>query len=840
MLENKDSLREMPVVADTRDFDRSSGNWLERLVFNHRVVMLLVCIVLTAIFATQIPKLQVSASFEKTLPVGHQYIKNYQANRAELRGLGDSVRVVVENPGGDIFDPQYLATLAKINDEIFLLPGVDRTWQRSIWAPVVRWTEVTEEGFSGGPVMPQDFDGSPAMVEKLKINIKRAGLIGSLVANDLKSSMIVVPLRDVDAQGKPLDYHTLATALEAIRAKYETGADSTVAAGQTRGVKIYVVGFAKLVGDLIDGLVKVMSFFAAAAVVAAVIIYLYTRCLRSTFIVVMCSVVAVTWQLGLLVMLRYELDPFSALVPFLIFAIGVSHGAQKMNGIMQDVGRGTNKLVAARYTFRRLFMAGATALLADAVGFAVLMVIDIPVIRDLALTASMGVAVLIFTNLLLLPVLLSFTGVSLKAAQRSLKEEQAENRNRGVGAIWGMLDRLTERRWATATVLIAAALGVGGYLVSLNLQTGDVDPGAPELRAESRYNRDDAYIAANYGISSDVFAVMVKTPPDQCRSYQTLVEVDRLSWALEQLPGVQRTASLTDTVRSYSAGSFEGNPKWLTVSSNQAVIDPQVNVALGWNSEFLTPTCSLTPVLAYLTDHKAETLTRLVETVKAFAAEHDTPERQFLLAAGNAGIQATTNIVVKAANVHMLLYVYAVVIVLCAVAFRSWRAVLVAILPLILTSVLAEALMVLLGIGVKVATLPVIALGVGIGVDYSLYLLSAQMAFLRAGEPLAEAYRHAVAFTGKVVALVGVTLAAGVITWAWSPIRFQADMGILLTFMFVVNMIGSLVLVPALSHFFLRHIGADQRKHIGPGTPPRGGAVEVHHAEVQTRHKRAV
>jgi len=830
----------MPVVADIRDFDRGSGNWLERLVFNHRVVMLLVCIVLTMIFAAQVPKLQVSASFEKTLPVGHQYIKNYQENRAELRGLGDSVRVVVENPNGDIFDPQYLATLAKINDEIFLLPGVDRTWQRSIWAPVVRWTEATEEGFSGGPVMPQDFDGSPAMVEKLKINIQRAGLVGSLVANDFKSSMIVVPLRDVDAQGKALDYHVLATALEAIRARYETGAGIAAAAGQTRGVKIYIVGFAKLVGDLIDGLVKVMSFFAAAAVIAAVIIYIYTRCLRSTFIVVMCSVVAVTWQLGLLVMLRYELDPFSALVPFLIFAIGVSHGAQKMNGIMQDVGRGTNKLVAARYTFRRLFMAGATALLADAVGFAVLMVIDIPVIRDLALTASMGVAVLIFTNLLLLPVLLSFTGVSPKAAQRSLKEEQAENRNRGIGAIWGMLDRLTERRWATATVLIAGALGAGGYLVSLKLQTGDVDPGAPELRAESRYNRDDAYIATNYGISSDVFAVMVRTPPDQCRSYQTLVEVDRLSWELEQLPGVQRTASLAGTVRSYSAGSFEGNPKWLTVSSNQAVIDPQVNVALGWNSEFITPACSLTPVLAYLTDHKAETLTRLLETVKVFAAEHDTPERQFLLAAGNAGIQATTNIVVKAANVHMLLYVYAVVIVLCAVAFRSWRAVLVAILPLILTSVLAEALMVMLGIGVKVATLPVIALGVGIGVDYSLYLLSAQMAFLRAGEPLAEAYRHAVAFTGKVVALVGVTLAAGVITWAWSPIRFQADMGILLTFMFVVNMIGSLVLVPALSYFFLRSVGADQRTHLGPETPWHDGGTENHDADAQTHRKHAV
>ncbi|MCY1534358.1 efflux transporter, putative, hydrophobe/amphiphile efflux-3 family [compost metagenome] len=159
---------------------------------------------------------------------------------------------------------------------------------------------------------------------------------------------------------------------------------------------------------------------------------------------------------------------------------------------------------------------------------------------------------------------------------------------------------------------------------------------------------------------------------------------------------------------------------------------------------------------------------------------------------------------VEKANRLMLLYVYAAVSLLCLVTFRSWRATVVAIIPLVITSILCEALMAALGMGVKVATLPVIALGVGIGVDYALYLLSVQLQHQRAGLTLAESYRKAMQFTGRVVALVGVTLAAGVITWAWSPIKFQADMGILLTFMFIWNMIGALILIPALSHFLLR------------------------------------
>ena len=164
------------------------------------------------------------------------------------------------------------------------------------------------------------------------------------------------------------------------------------------------------------------------------------------------------------------------------------------------------------------------------------------------------------------------------------------------------------------------------------------------------------------------------------------------------------------------------------------------------NPELFNNDCSMMPVVAYLADHKAETLDSVVKVADAFAREHSNDDRQFMLAAGSAGIEAATNIVVREANRTMLFYVYGAVIVLCFITFRSWRAVVVAVVPLMLTSILCEALMVWLGMGVKVATLPVIALGVGIGVDYALYLLSVQLAQQRAGLSLTEAYKNSVAF----------------------------------------------------------------------------------------------
>ena len=808
MAATSDDLDRMPVVRNLADFDRNSGNFLERLVFNHRLGMIVICALVTVVlgyFAAT--KLQLNASFVKMLPQSQPYIKNYLANAQAMRGLGNAVRVVVENVDGDIFDPAYLEVLRQINDELFVTPGVDRGWQKSLWTPAVRWLEMTEDGFRGGPVMPDSYDGGPKSVEQLKQNIARSGIVGSLVANNFKSSMIFVPLLDRDpSTGKRIDYYGLSRVLEEkIRAKYEQArdADKTAGAKAEPKIRVHVIGFAKLIGELIDGLIKVMMFFGIAALIATVIIFLYTRCVRSTAVVIASSLVAVIWQLGLVAVLGFELDPFAILVPFLVFAMGVSHGAQRMNGIMQDVGRGTHKLVAARYTLRRLFIAGLTALLADVVGFAVLMVIDIPVIKELALTASIGVAVLIVTHLLLLPVLLSYTGVSARAAARSLREENEATRGKGIGKLWLWLDLFTTRRWALGAVGAAAVLVIGGFAVSQNLKIGDLDPGAPELRANSRYNRDNAYITGNYALSSDVFAVIVKTPKEGCLRYETLVEADRLAWALRQIPGVQTTIALADTVRQITAGSFEGNPKWLTISRNQDVLNYGAQQTSVNNPGMFNSDCSVTPVIAYLADHKADTLQRVVDGAADFAEKHSDQDRQFLLAAGSAGIEAATNIVVKTAWREMLVYVYLAVIALCFIAFRSWRAVVVAVVPLAITSILCEALMVALGIGVKVATLPVIALGVGVGVDYALYLLSVQLGHQRKGVPLPDAYARAVQFTGKMVALVGLTLAAGVITWAFSPIKFQADMGILLTFMFVWNMLGALILIPALSYFLL-------------------------------------
>ncbi len=754
---------------------------IERVLFHKRLPVLLLFVLMTLWLGFQAVQIRPDASFVKMIPTQHPYVENYLRYRDDLSGLGNSLRVVVEAKQGDIFSDEYQNTLKQVTDEAFFISGVDRSALKSIWTPNVRWTEVTEEGFVGGPVIPPEYDGSADSLAQIRTNILRSGQVGILVANDFKSAIIQMPLFDKDPEtGEKLNYQAFSEKVEKlIRQKYESDQ-----------IGIRITGFAKIVGDLIEGAKSVALFFAIAIGVTLVLLYLYSGSITGTLIPLTCSLVAVIWQMGILKALGYGLDPYSMLVPFLVFAIGVSHGVQVVNTVRLEQAEGADSWLAARRAFRAIYIPGLTALLSDGLGFVTLMVIEIQVIQDLAVAASIGVAVIILTNLLLLPLLMSYVGVGQKAIAKMRASQDKPT------SLWMPLIVFARPSGALIAVVFAlVALGLGLY-GSQNLKIGDLDKGAPELRADSRYNLDNAFVTANYSTSSDIFVVMATTPEEQCTRFETLSMVDRFQHYLTNVPGVQNSVSLVDVSKRVTSGLNEGNLKWRSVSRNQFVINASLSYV---PSGFMNGSCSLLPVIIFLDDHKAETLQGVSSAVARFAAEHNSESLTFEMAAGNSGFEAATNEVIATAQYEMLAWVYGVVSILCLLTFRSIKTVICIIAPLALTSVLCQALMAHLGIGVKVATLPVIALGVGIGVDYGIYIYSRLSTYLVQGKSLPDAYLATLKTTGSSVAFTGLTLAIGVVLWVMSPIKFQADMGILLTFMFLWNMLGALILLPALA-----------------------------------------
>jgi predicted RND superfamily exporter protein len=788
--------------------------FLETLIFKYRPLLLVLFTVATVFFAYQTAGLRPDASFEKMIPMEHPFVKSFMKHKDDLGAAGTTIQVAVEHTSGDIFDAQYLDLLQKINDEVFYLPGVDRNRMRSLWTPNVRWIEVTEMGFEGDKVIDSEYDGSDRAMTKLRQNILRSGEVGRLVSDNYRSSIVQAPLIDRDpTSGEPLNYWELSQALEKdVREKYE--ALSLDDDGQPT-VKIHIIGFAKIVGDLLDGITAIFVFAIITLVITSVLLFLYTRSLRGTLTPLFCSMIAVIWQLGLLTTLGYGLNAYSILIPFLVFAIGVSHGVQMVNAMLGQSVAGNDRLTSSRLAFRSLYVPGMTALVSDAIGFTTMVLIPIQVIKDLGIAASVGVAVVVLTNLVLLPIMMSYLGITKKTVEYHRKnQESGSGGGSRRASAWRVLSNLASGKVAWVSLLVAAlgfAIGIYG---GQNLKIGDLDPGAPELHPDSRYNLDNQFITDNYATSSDIMVIMVETENQACTQFRNLDLVDRFIWQMQNVPGVNSAMAATEISKLVAAGYNEGNLKWATISRNQRLLGTTFNQM---PNSLMNTNCSLLPVALFLDDHKAETLQTVVDAAQAFAAEHNQEGLHFSLAAGNAGIEAATNQEIAVAQNRMMLLIYGVVCVLIFVSFASWRAVLCIVMPLALTSFLCQALMAYLEIGVKVATLPVIALGVGVGVDYGIYIYSKLAYFLRRGLSIQDAYYNTLITTGEAVSLTGAMLAVGVATWIWSPIKFQADMGMLLTFMFLWNMVGALWLLPAMAHFLLKpekFVEEEQRRQI--------------------------
>ena len=764
---------------------------IERLLFARRRLVLAVFVLATLAMGWLATGLRVDAGFTKLVPVEHEYMKTFLEYREEFGGA-DRVVIAVMARDGDMFTPEFFTALREVTDATFFLPGVDRAQVFSILTPNVRYIEVVEDGIAAGNVLPVDFEPTEAGFARVRENILKAGIVGRLVANDFTGAIVAAKLQEFHPNtGERLDYIDVAHELERIRR--EAGADSNV----DIHVDLHVIGFAKMVGDIAAGAVRVMAFFGIAFLITALFVFAYTRSIRLTLPPLACSLVAVVWQLGGLTALGFGVDPMSILVPFLVFAIGVSHGVQMVSSVRAEVAGGASGLDAARASFRRLLLPGTVALASDSVGFITISFIEVQVIKEIAVTASLGVAAIILTNLALLPVLLSYFEPDDK------QRRAARARDQLLRPVWSRIARVARRGPAAAVIAVSLVLLAAGAYFAPQVRVGDEHRGVPELRADSVYNLDSAVITDRFEIGVDVLSVIAETEKDGCIDFEVMSTLDDFEWRMRNVEGVQSVLGLAGVARNINASWNEGNLKWRTLPRNQYSLVQAVS-PVPTSSGLLNLDCSVMPVSIYTTDHKAETIERVVDAVNEFNAANRNGRIAFRLASGNVGVMAATNEEVEASQFPILAYVYGAVIVLCLLSFRSISATVCIIVPLAVVSLLAYALMALLQIGLKVSTLPVVALGVGIGVDYGIYIYGRLRTHLEEGLDFATAYERTLATTGAGVVLTGLTLAAGVATWIVAPLKFQADMGTVLTFMFLVNMVGAVVLLPALGAWLVR------------------------------------
>ncbi|WP_230411790.1 efflux RND transporter permease subunit [Denitromonas iodatirespirans] len=756
----------------------------EKFIFRFRRAVLICLGLFTILMAFFANNLHMDAGFEKQMPIGHEYIQTFQKYRSDVLGA-NRLTVVVKSRHGSIWTKEALSRLYDVTQAVMFLPNVSRLGVQSLWTPNAFVNEITEEGFRAEPLIPGTVTVK-ALGDDVIAGIQRrtvqGGFLGTLVAHDQTSAMITADITETGADGEKIDYidynHLLETQL---RAKFEND-----------DYEIQIIGFAKQIGDVADGAQGVLEFCLIALLLTGVAVYWYCQSVRLTLLPIVCSLASLVWQFGTLRLLGYGLDPLAVLVPFLVFAIGVSHGVQQINYIVREISHGKTTEQAARASFSGLLIPGVLALVTAFVSFITLALIPIPMVRELAVTASIGVGFKIITNLVMLPVTASFFNFSEDFATKAMLKR--EKRARWLRS----LARVAEPKNAAAVLGVVAVVFALAVWQSHGRLVGTVEPGAPELRPDARFNLDAVSIAKSYDTGLDWFTVMFEAASGSCDKVAVGVYQDDFVAQMRHVEGVVSVSSYADILRTYNEGYNEGYPKMAVVP-----IDPGnyagLSVEIARIPGYMKKDCSMVAAHLFLADHKASTINRVVAAVKAYRDDNPMPGVHIALASGNAGILAAVNEEVEKSELPMMLYVYAAIVALVFLVYQDFRAVIACCLPLTVGTFIGYWFMKELQIGLTVATLPVMVLAVGVGVDYAFYIYNRLQLHLAGGEPIVKALEHSILEVGMATIFTAITLAVGVATWSFSALKFQADMGKLLAFMFMINLVMSMTALPALA-----------------------------------------
>lgn len=758
------------------------------LLIRHRVGILLVSVLLTAFFGYRASLLHISAGFDKSIPLSHPYMKTFTEFR-NIFGGANRVTIFVRDESGNMFNPEWFRTFEKVTGDVLVMPGVDARTVTSIFTPNVNFVAVSEIGFVGSRIVPANFTPTPEGIDQVKSNLAKSTEVGKTVATDLSGALVVADLIERDpVTGQEIDYGKFAKQLDALKTKYEKA-----------GIKIHITGFAPFVGYVIEGIQGVIKFFGVTFLLTFVLLLFFSGSWKLALSSMAVSLAAVIWQLGAIQMLGFGLDPMSILVPFLILSIGVSHAVQMTNAWRMAVVDGETPQQASHTAVYQLLVPGATAILVDAVGFAVIMLIPVKLIGELGVSASIGVGIMLLTNKMMLPIFLSWTKLNAKEIGRAQKMKQSRDHS-----IWAALSKVADRKVAVVILACALLMGVAGYLAERRLVVGDTDAGSPEFWPSHIYNQDINTIIKRFSVGLDELVVVAQSDvTEACVDYSVMKTIDDFVWQMENVPGVKSVVSLSEIVRERNIGNYEANPKFLGLPFNSQMISANM-YRIEASQGMFSNDCKAMPIRLYLTDHKADTLKRVTTAVELFNKSHGNKHVNLRLAMGNGGIMAATNEEVAEAQLRINLTLFAAVGLFVFLTFLSWRATLCAMVPLILVAYFANVVMVSMSIGLKIFVLPVLALGVGVGVDYSIYLIARMMSHIKNQQSVKEAYGNALREVGVPVIFTSITMSVGVATWLGSSLKFQADMGILLAYMFFVNMVGAIFLMPAIATFLLK------------------------------------
>lgn len=795
------------------DAIKSYGERAATFLIKHGFAYVILCSVLSSIAlagASRVRVMGVGSYFLDLLPEHNPVIETLKEYLGFTSPL--SVQILVQAKKGHIYTPETLTAIYKMTRDIDLIPGIDHSSVTSIAASKVRIVAATPAGIESRAVMP---DLPPTTMQEAKEIQQSAriggGVMGILVSPDEKSTLIEAAFHP-----QAIDYTLVWNRVHEMLTK---------ARAANPNLEFYPGGRVMMVGWVYHYGKQALLIFFISFLIIALAHYDYMRSLSGAGTPLIAATATALWGTGAAGLMGLEIDPLTLVVPMLLTARALSHSIQITRRFYEELYRTGDQTRAATISLRTMFLPAVLGVMCDVIGLYMLMMVPIPIIWRLGLFCGTWSLMIIPTVVLLSPVLLAMLPPP-RDVTKFITAEAPSLSLRAIAPVQRVLAAIIKPRWRIQTTCALLPLAVLLFYGAAHRQVGSVEQGSPLLWHDNEFNVADRMINRNLAGTVTLNVVWQGRRLHEMKYPPAFLSMERFQEYVERHHDAEATLSIMDLLPITNRLLHGGNPKWLPVNQTTENTTTDMLFTLSGHplsdyGALVRPNLRSGDVILWYKDLKADTVNHAMESVRrALRAtqKESSPYFKIRLAGGAVAMQYAMNRVVKRASLRIMLYLLAAIFLMSALVYRSFTAALMLIVPLVMAQFATDTVMYLRGVGLDVNTLPVVAVGLGVGIDYGIYLLSRMCDELQAandGDVYGAAVRS-LSTAGEAIFFVAFTMVIGVLPWYFlAGLKFLADMGLMLALVMAFNALLALTVLPLeivlLRPKFLRRVHLMQR-----------------------------
>ncbi|MBU1055440.1 MAG: MMPL family transporter [Proteobacteria bacterium] len=784
--------------------EKQDNIWKKLIQFQlrYKFPILAAVVLITAFFIYQIAfRVTITTDFFELYPPKHPYIQLYKEYRS-MFGTANVMSMVLEVKDGDIYNPKTIKKIDHITKQILSVKGVDPLQVMSLTHPRLKNFGVGSNAISIGSivkVLPESPEDLRAIKEKIYSN---EGIRGVYVTMDDKATLINAGFWE-----EGLDLKNLYNEMQRIKSESEDA-----------NHKLYITGYPMLYAWIASFTPKLYLIFIFTGLILMTMLIYYFRTIIGVVIPIISGLLSAIWGLGFAGVMGYNIDPLILVIPMLLSARAISHSVQCLERYHEDYLLYGDKETAIIKSYAYLYKPAIVSIVTDGLGVLTIVVCTIPLMQKLGIIGSFWIISIYISVVLLNPILVTFfpsPKTNVKSQQPVLENgnnsdgvRQAGGSRSGDAAYLVACKFCTSfsvswKKWASVIFMLVVIV-VGGIIATIHIKVGDTSAGKAILYDDHPYNVAAKKVNTQFIGANQMVVVAEGKKKGAIASAKAMKTLEDMGvYAVSNVPTAGGALTIADMTKMVFKVFHDGYPKWLLLPEDPNHIE-QVFRLVGGSStggemdKYISRDYTNATVIIFFRDYNNKSIKNTISILNKYITEHPVEQVNFRLAGGILGILAAVNEEVEYSYWVSMIAIFLLTFILCSLTYRSFTAALILILPLACSQVLCDWFMLAMNIDLNISSLPVAAVGVGVGVDYGLYILSRLAEEYRWQGDYEAALFTAINTTGKAVIFTATSLIGGIVLWIFSDMKFQSEMGMLLCFLMFFNMLGALIFIPAM------------------------------------------